>query len=422
MSKGQLVTLWIFGVIAWLWSAGELLDYGSDFALPIFLIVPAGLIYYTIGWSKHNKKSKPEKESDEEVSHHEEKEHNHGECELANRRFLKKGIIWFVSPFALLTANLLIYSIVSFLTPQTSTGDLVGSIIRIVLGLVGVVAVIGIFVGIPMGVVNLTKRRYCHSKYDKRSGKGADSTVPDDVKKWNWGAFSFGWIWGAAHDVWISFLTFIPLVNLVVMVYLGIKGNELAWRKRKWESVETFHAHERKWAKAAAIFLPIIIVLNIFGVIIDLADSYGDTQTSADTAESVSGSGPLTVEELFGEDNNPSSAEDDSNNLYLQGIVDEQAETIQQQNVKLASMYRNQFEIEEQMVIDDVLDNVETYLQNTNPPGLNCASMKSGGQISFLIGEDYFSTEMDRLVSKYGYTSRIMNTWYTLYNEFCPGY
>jgi len=33
-----------------------------------------------------------------------------------------------------------------------------------------------------------------------------------------------------------------------VMLILGFKGNELAWRTREWESAERFLATQQKWA------------------------------------------------------------------------------------------------------------------------------------------------------------------------------
>src|SRR3989338_6333792 len=116
ITKGQLITLWVFGSIIWLWSVGELLDYGSDFALPIFFIVPAGLIYYTIGWRKNNKKQAPTRHEEQVAIHEEEKEHDHNACEATNRKYVKHGIIWLAAPTILLILTLVAYSIASFVT------------------------------------------------------------------------------------------------------------------------------------------------------------------------------------------------------------------------------------------------------------------------------------------------------------------
>jgi len=92
------------------------------------------------------------------------------------------------------------------------------------------------------------------SSFDQRSGKGVASVVPEEIKGWSWGAAGLTWIWGIYHNVWISLLSFIPLVNLVMIVYLGLKGNELAWRSNKWTSVEEFKTAQGKWQTWGIIF------------------------------------------------------------------------------------------------------------------------------------------------------------------------
>lgn len=56
ISKGQLVSIWIFGIIGFFVSLGES-DY-SGFATFLSIIIPAVLFFYTIGWENANKKEK----------------------------------------------------------------------------------------------------------------------------------------------------------------------------------------------------------------------------------------------------------------------------------------------------------------------------------------------------------------------------
>jgi len=104
------------------------------------------------------------------------------------------------------------------------------------------------------------------------------SDVPDEIKGWNWGAFFLGWIWGIGNKVWIALLTLILLVSFIPITYimfavikmphgaeaptlillvsilfivsivLGMKGNEWAWRNKKWDSIEHFRRTQRAWA------------------------------------------------------------------------------------------------------------------------------------------------------------------------------
>ncbi|MBC8060294.1 MAG: hypothetical protein H7Y18_06470 [Clostridiaceae bacterium] len=98
------------------------------------------------------------------------------------------------------------------------------------------------------------------------SGHGDFTTIPLEIKKWNWGAFWLTWIWGISNRSYIALLAFLPIANLVVPFYLGAKGNELAWSNKQWIDMEDFKTTQRKWARAGwtfAIILTIIIGLKL---------------------------------------------------------------------------------------------------------------------------------------------------------------
>ena len=70
---------------------------------------------------------------------------------------------------------------------------------------------------------------------------------------WNWGAFLLGWLWAFAHRVWVpGILGLVPGLNFAMMPVFGLKGNEWAWRNRKWSSVSEFQQSERSWARTGA--------------------------------------------------------------------------------------------------------------------------------------------------------------------------
>lgn len=83
---------------------------------------------------------------------------------------------------------------------------------------------------------------------ENTSGQGKTATVPGQIDKWNWGAFLLNWIWGVGNKTYIAFLMFIPLVNIVMALMLGLKGSAWAWRNKRWDSVEHFQSVQRKWA------------------------------------------------------------------------------------------------------------------------------------------------------------------------------
>jgi serine/threonine protein kinase len=88
------------------------------------------------------------------------------------------------------------------------------------------------------------------------SGCGINNTsetVPEEILGWNWGAFLMPWIWLWTNQVWVGMFSFIPHVGWVVAIALGAKGNELAWKSRRWRSVEHFKEHQRGWAIAGVL-------------------------------------------------------------------------------------------------------------------------------------------------------------------------
>nr|WP_322112028.1 serine/threonine-protein kinase [Aerosakkonema funiforme] len=92
------------------------------------------------------------------------------------------------------------------------------------------------------------------------SGQGRllDSSVPvpDEIKGWNWGAFLLPWIWPLTNNVWIGLLCWIPQIGWLMAIALGARGNEWAWKSKKWRSIEHFKAHQRGWA-IAGLFIGI---------------------------------------------------------------------------------------------------------------------------------------------------------------------
>ncbi|MBR6126586.1 hypothetical protein IKQ21_02780 [bacterium] len=107
------------------------------------------------------------------------------------------------------------------------------------------------------------------------SGQGPNTPVPDVVaKRFNWGACLLNWIWGLGNKTYITLLIFlvsaIPIINfiapLVMIIWFGIKGNTWAWQNKRFQSVEHFHAYQKKWAIAAVIIQLILIPLAIVGI------------------------------------------------------------------------------------------------------------------------------------------------------------
>jgi hypothetical protein len=89
--------------------------------------------------------------------------------------------------------------------------------------------------------------------------------LPPGVAGWNWGAFLLNWIWGLGNNTFVALLALIPFVNVIMVFVLGAKGNEWAWRNKRWESIEHFKRVQRNWAVAGVIVW--LAVLGLFAAI-----------------------------------------------------------------------------------------------------------------------------------------------------------
>lgn len=102
---------------------------------------------------------------------------------------------------------------------------------------------------------------------ENNSGGGSSIVLPEGVAGWSWGAFLLNWIWSVANKTWIGLLCFIPYIGFLFSLYLGVKGRELAWRNKRWESLEHFNRVQRKWSVWGGIIIGGIGGLGILAAI-----------------------------------------------------------------------------------------------------------------------------------------------------------
>lgn len=98
---------------------------------------------------------------------------------------------------------------------------------------------------------------------DSENTSGTDGVVPDEIKGWNWGAFFLTWIWSIGNSVWIGLLALISPITLIIAIVLAIKGNEWAWQKRRFQSVEQFKQVQKTWSIVGLILFIICLVIMI---------------------------------------------------------------------------------------------------------------------------------------------------------------
>lgn len=209
---------------------------------------------------------------------------NQGGKDVGSKKRL--GLVLIGLPFVAILIILSGFVIVNTLL-QASGGsetiDLFRTLINYILGFAGI-AVLGAFIiCIPLGIIYLLKQEDTSGKFDPRSGKLDQSTIPEEIKGWNWGAAGLTIIWGLYYRVWISLLMFVPIINYFWWIVVGIKGNEWAWRKNKWKSVESFKEAQNKWKPwgIAFLLLPLIIILlGVFAIALEDTSQYEGSRSS----------------------------------------------------------------------------------------------------------------------------------------------
>ena len=96
---------------------------------------------------------------------------------------------------------------------------------------------------------------------ENNSGGGSSIVPPPGIKGWSWGAFLLNWIWAIGNRTWIGLLAIVPYIGFIMAFYLGFKGREMAWRNKRWDSIDEFNRVQKKWSKWG-----VILVVGIMGI------------------------------------------------------------------------------------------------------------------------------------------------------------
>lgn len=111
---------------------------------------------------------------------------------------------------------------------------------------------------------------YGQASSGNTSGQGPGAAVPAEIQGLNWGGFFWNWIWAIFNNAGVVWIIVGLLFSPVASIYLLIKGNELAWQNKQWDSVEAFKATQRKWAIAGLIIIGISVALSCVIVLFSL--------------------------------------------------------------------------------------------------------------------------------------------------------
>ena len=113
------------------------------------------------------------------------------------------------------------------------------------------------------------------SKETPRRDFAAVSPYPREVYGLDWGAFLLTPLWSIANNVLLGLLWFVPFIGWIIPFILLFRGSEMAWRCRRFESVEQFVAVRRAWTIAGIVFHLFWIIL--FTVILIVGILAGET-------------------------------------------------------------------------------------------------------------------------------------------------
>jgi hypothetical protein len=143
----------------------------------------------------------------------------------------------------------------------------------------------------------------------------APGEAPPEIKGFNFGAFALNFIWAFAHNLtgWgvaILIIGIIPVVQIIDIgfaIYLGIKGTELAWKKRRFESIQQFKDTQRVWTIAGVIVFCTFIPVSFFIASITAAIAIPNFMLSKNKAHFANCMSELTnvrtAEEMYISDN-----------------------------------------------------------------------------------------------------------------------
>jgi hypothetical protein len=235
----------------------------------------------------------------------------------------KIGLLLLLGPIALLFLIVFAYAIAQFsltasmsaTAPVDSTGlapasgsNTAATIINAILGLLGLLSVVGIFLGIPLGIYFLVKKEDAVVLAENRNKPEYQNLTDEQllyVKKWSWGAFFGVGIWTLGSKLYLWALPFwfnvvlniigplliftmsensqfslvfvflmllnygVGLLTFILTIYLAIKGRDLAWKKG-WPNFEAFKKRQKLmawiiWGIVIA-FIVISALLAIFAL------------------------------------------------------------------------------------------------------------------------------------------------------------
>ena len=92
---------------------------------------------------------------------------------------------------------------------------------------------------------------------------GYSNREPENLNKFNWGAFMLNMIWGIGNKSYLTFLCLVPVLNVVWVFVCGFKGNQWAWDSGCFKTAEEFEATQATWNRAGIAYFVLMIVFFV---------------------------------------------------------------------------------------------------------------------------------------------------------------
>ena len=208
------------------------------------------------------------------------------------------GLILVLFALVLLPLTLAGYAIITFMLALSGDGEQgvgLALFIKLVLGLMGIVAVLGFFIGIPVGIYFLTRKDpdIVASLRVKPRFQGLTDQEVHLVSKWSWSAFINPFIWAIGNRLWLWALGFlVPFWGVYVWLRLAIDGRQLVW-ERSTLTIEQFKKRQKILAWIVGIVTVGSIILSVPAL-----GSFVSSSVKGAVTDSPSGSRELEVQEF----------------------------------------------------------------------------------------------------------------------------
>ena len=112
--------------------------------------------------------------------------------------------------------------------------------------------------------IERVRRENPRSQYDigNTSGSGEYASVPEDLDKWNWGAFLSPVLWAFRFRCYNGLLCLIPIFRIYYMFCFARHANEYAWRNNAWNDIAEFKYWQKRWLWYGISLNMLVLILN----------------------------------------------------------------------------------------------------------------------------------------------------------------